>query len=423
MDGAPEFRFELDRIEDFKELSYNLNKLTLKEFWSFLRTDSHILIFKISATLDDVPKMQITLKIDPKLNVSLWIEDVSLEVEMFWKLLGFNLNEGLRYSMLLELVKFLDSNPMIVGNRKKRWDLDAIEVKKVIESERIYCRVCFNKCSSDIYEMNQNVIDFLEGFSEANFTSSDNYSKRFCKKCADFVEEIEKFREFVYENENFLTKLIDSKDLNEEDDQMVLIRAEPEDEEHLQEEWIDKEEVVNNELELTEKIQIEDVETEYIGYSCKQCSKSYQLKSTLNKHVYRVHTAATEMCNICGKGPYNPYKLQCHMHFHELKHECGSCKKRFAHPAHLHAHFKRIHSGFRTSHICEKCNQDFITSRKLKDHLTEIHGFFEVKDLVECNFCKRKYEQKSSLINHFRKGCDQDPDNVRLFKLIRSSTD
>lgn len=53
-------------------------------------------------------------------------------------------------------------------------------------------------------------------------------------------------------------------------------------------------------------------------FECNQCPKTYPSRTILNKHLYRVHSPATEKCPICEK-MFNAYKLQCHMHFHELR--------------------------------------------------------------------------------------------------------
>lgn len=68
------------------------------------------------------------------------------------------------------------------------------------------------------------------------------------------------------------------------------------------------------------------------------------------------------------------------------------------------------------SHVCPECGIDFITKRKLSLHLHEIHGLIDDrKPQVTCDMCGRQYLSKSSLINHFRRGCDQDP-NVSSIK-------
>uniref|UniRef100_A0A336MLT9 CSON002594 protein n=1 Tax=Culicoides sonorensis TaxID=179676 RepID=A0A336MLT9_CULSO len=150
-------------------------------------------------------------------------------------------------------------------------------------------------------------------------------------------------------------------------------------------------------------------------YECPNCAKSYPNRRTLNKHLYRVHSPATEKCHICGK-VFNPYKLQCHMHFHKLQHKCDQCEKSFPHPSSLAAHVKKQHSSTPVNHTCPICNLDLAAKKLLTTHLFELHGYVEEsgnKTHIVCEYCGRQYLSKSSIINHFRRGCDQNPHSIK----------
>lgn len=82
---------------------------------------------------------------------------------------------------------------------------------------------------------------------------------------------------------------------------------------------------------------------------------------------------------------------------------------------------KKQHSDSPLSYSCPICNMDLATKKLLSTHLLETHNFLEDsgnKPPVECDYCGRQYKKKSSITNHFRRGCDQNPYVSQIFILI-----
>lgn len=87
-------------------------------------------------------------------------------------------------------------------------------------------------------------------------------------------------------------------------------------------------------------------------------------------------------------------------------------------------HMKRKHLNSHVTHSCPFCHLDLATNQLLMSHLLEEHNTSTLdkehgdKNPVECDFCGKQYKCKSSIINHFRRGCDQNPHVSLILKKV-----
>lgn len=411
--STSEFSINLDRISSFQELYNSINKITLKPDWNFIKNDNEVVIYKIKSVSVEVPKLSVIIKVTTDLNIDVWVEEVALDVRSsLWKLLGYNFEDdeiNLRYSMLLDLIRFLDVNQLLVTNRRQKWQLNPDDVNKVIKRDDKYCRICFKTLHvSRTKEIDDETIKFMNEVTQSSFLLDEYLSKLICETCEIDIEEMKRFRFYLHQAQSLLeTTFKNGTNLNDvqstEGDQLVLIRAHYEPtydivnqlqvieaatplktEATYDEEWLlEDEQEDNNEDEPT--IEVYDELPEGVKYEfnqetntceevtsgnnifqgvdpnsnrtvnlmpssrqsrrspiiknsvqtpnargyyeCPECDKTYPTRPAINKHIYRVHSPATEKCPICHK-VFNPYKLQCHMHFHKLQHKCDICNKR-----------------------------------------------------------------------------------------------
>ncbi|XP_058820359.1 zinc finger protein 271-like [Topomyia yanbarensis] len=150
-------------------------------------------------------------------------------------------------------------------------------------------------------------------------------------------------------------------------------------------------------------------------YPCSQCEAVFASKSSLTKHVVRVHEDTkvpySEICETCGKGFYNklskkqhiinvhvtdkPFKCNlCSVGFgsraqqqrHQLTHtgnkpyKCSYCSNAYSTSGDCNRHERAIHLNDKPFH-CEMCAASFIRNRDLQLHMTVHTG----KKLHACN--------------------------------------
>lgn len=404
--NVTDFSIELDRISSFQELYNSINKLILKPDWTFTKNDNEVIIYKVKSGTVEIPKLSVIIKITSVLEIHVWVEDVALDVKSsIWQLLGYNFLENetsLRYSMLLDLIRFLDVNQLLVTDRRQKWQFNSYEILKVLKGNDRYCSICFKSMhETQVIEIDTDTLNFLTEVLQRDYL----LEKTICQTCLTYIDELKQFRLHLFQAHSLLEDTLKG-DLNineienSEGEQLVLIRAqhdttddvlvEPQekeavaslktdstyDEEWLLEEENNKEAAVEVFEGLTETIKheiyqetdnyqeitsteslFEEIESNSSKtvdniisssrqfrrtggmktivqtpnsqgqYKCPECDKVYQTGPAVNKHLYRVHSPATEKCPVCNK-MYNRYKLQCHMHFHNLKHKCQVCGRR-----------------------------------------------------------------------------------------------
>lgn len=351
-----DFGIELDRIGSFQEFYNSISKMTLKPDWNFVKNASDVVIFKIKSVNESIPKLSVIIKINEELNIDVWVEDVALDVKSsLWKLLGYNFENDkidLRYSMLLELIRFLDGNQLLVTNRRHKWDFHAKYITKVVKSDENYCRICFKTfVETQMTKLDDKFIDFIS--TQVEWLTDESLSKMVCQSCSSELDGFVQFQKYLCESQNFLSFFLKNDDnkVEEPEDQLILIRAHydtPQVENFHQvtvettttefpsettydEEWLLEEvdmqqhetkvDVYESSINLEKNHEIDpststceqehksceisskqllsrrspaeqkSVEVNADGkFQCPECPKSYPVKATLNKHMYRVHS-------------------------------------------------------------------------------------------------------------------------------------
>ncbi|OXA45423.1 hypothetical protein Fcan01_20258 [Folsomia candida] len=106
------------------------------------------------------------------------------------------------------------------------------------------------------------------------------------------------------------------------------------------------------------------------------CSKTYQTKKYLNRHVTIHDSYAMVKCDICGKS--------------------------VKHAGYLSGHMKRIHTS-RKRPSCNICNREFFCSSTLRKHIEDIHSTSE-RPRFPCGFlgCKKTFLQKREVSRHIK---------------------
>ncbi|XP_046979398.1 zinc finger protein Xfin-like isoform X1 [Schistocerca americana] len=139
---------------------------------------------------------------------------------------------------------------------------------------------------------------------------------------------------------------------------------------------------------------------DFMKHSCPSCGQCFAWKSTLNKHILKMHSEAPQpksscefcgreypfavqvqehikrdhlkqrphVCPTCNKTFYKKHDLSVHRRTHtkEKPYICGTCSKSFSHLSHIIRH-ERIHNGVRP-YKCPDCGREFIQSTSLKAH-------------------------------------------------------
>ncbi|XP_068087068.1 zinc finger protein 271 [Anabrus simplex] len=137
-----------------------------------------------------------------------------------------------------------------------------------------------------------------------------------------------------------------------------------------------------------------------MNYCCPMCGQFYAWKSTLNKHILRMHTTTKPPqchCEICHREYASAGLVQDHIkrdHYKQRPHSCVVCKKTFYKKYDLTIHF-RTHTKERP-YICRTCGKRFYHLSHVIRH-ERIHSGHRPYKCVDCG---KLFNQSSSLKSH-----------------------
>ncbi|XP_053688875.1 zinc finger protein 665-like [Sabethes cyaneus] len=162
-------------------------------------------------------------------------------------------------------------------------------------------------------------------------------------------------------------------------------------------------------------------------YMCDICGKEFNFRVTLKRHVINFHDNDRKfqcqvcekillsseglklhlrghsedqlvMCELCGKGFSQPYRLREHMTRHAREsneQRCRICNRAFRDPAKLELHLKS-HSG-ETEFCCTPCHRYFATERHYRLHVKRMH-----ESEAACPICDKLFPTERKMKSHAR---------------------
>lgn len=134
-------------------------------------------------------------------------------------------------------------------------------------------------------------------------------------------------------------------------------------------------------------------------FKCKHCTKNFDNKRKLAKHI-RYHTnGRSHICEICTKKCSSNIDLVAHLRIHtnEKPFGCDICSKTFKMRGDLNCH-KRTHTGDKP-YVCEICSKGFIR----KSHLNRHNRLHTGATPYRCDVCSRTFRYKEVMDQHKRK--------------------
>ena len=136
-------------------------------------------------------------------------------------------------------------------------------------------------------------------------------------------------------------------------------------------------------------------------HKCDICSKSFNNKNNLKRHIINAHNELTHQCEFCEQRYYKPSDLRKHtkrVHEQIRNHKCDTCTKAFTSKKDLMVHIDSVHKGLK--HTCELCGNDFSGFASLINHFKNVHNG---EKSHKCELCDKAYYLDENLKKHIAK--------------------
>lgn len=170
-------------------------------------------------------------------------------------------------------------------------------------------------------------------------------------------------------------------------------------------------------------------EQDILDYSCVLCSKKFEYKYSLQKHMKTKHDESRPFnCHLCSKTYNLNYVLLDHLRKVHLKDQeaiCQVCNKIFESSERLRLHNLRSHSNL-SFLSCNRCPEKFTTrfdlghhtrkhrkldelEKKSKSRTTPKVGGIEEREIWhKCSFCDQSFRHQFALNRHLKKDHDEE---------------
>lgn len=135
-------------------------------------------------------------------------------------------------------------------------------------------------------------------------------------------------------------------------------------------------------------------------YNCVHCTSTFETFKMLLQHMNNHYR--NFICESCGMGFINMYKLKVHKTCHESgQFNCQFCEKVFPTQTKKAYHEKFTHTRVRYNSTCPHCNESFTSYYKRNQHMVKVHNTSAAS--YKCNICDRSFLLKAQLTNHTKK--------------------
>ncbi|XP_016994751.2 zinc finger protein 771 [Drosophila takahashii] len=134
-----------------------------------------------------------------------------------------------------------------------------------------------------------------------------------------------------------------------------------------------------------------DSESRKTPHSCPHCTKVYQSRKVLERHIMRQHKElAAAAASDSEDGDYELPSSSAAAQ----EHKCEHCGKIYQGKNSLRQHLKRDHENGSTTFTCLECEAQLPRLRLLDEHMVQAHGG------AACVVCGRRYKTRHELKRH-----------------------